>query len=101
MSWHGANALFLLPRIRCQRLLSFGGLNRNLRNELKKSKKIYFYDTGVRSAVIQQFAHSALRDDTGALWENFFIVEQVKRRHYGQHFYNTYFWRTNRSRKLT
>ena len=85
---------------KCFVVFRLGGLNRNLRNELKKSKKIYFYDTGVRNAVIQQFAPAALRDDMGALWENFFIVERMKCNHYGQHFCNTYFWRTNQQQEI-
>ena len=85
---------------KCFVVFRLGGLNRNLRNELKKSKKIYFYDTGVRNAVIQQFAPVALRGDMGALWENFFIVERMKRNHYGQHFCNTYFWRTNQQQEI-
>jgi hypothetical protein len=85
---------------KCFVVFRLGGLNRNLRNELKKSKKIYFYDTGVRNAVIQQFAPAALRDDMGALWENFFIMERMKRNHYGQHFCNSYFWRTNQQQEI-
>lgn len=85
---------------KCYVVFRLGGLSRNLRNELKKSKKIYFYDTGVRNAVIQQFAPAALRDDMGALWENFFIAERMKRNHYGQHFCNTYFWRTNQQQEI-
>ena len=85
---------------KCYVVFRLGGLSRNLRNELKKSKKIYFYDTGVRNAVIQQFAPTALRDDMGALWENFFIAERMKRNHYGQHFCNTYFWRTNQQQEI-
>ena len=85
---------------KCFVVFRLGGLNRNLRNELKKSKKIYFYDTGVRNAVIQQFAPVALRGDMGELWENFFIVERMKRNHYGQHFCNTYFWRTNQQQEI-
>lgn len=65
-----------------------------MRNELKKAKKIYFYDNGVRNAVIQQFAPLELRNDAGALWENFFISERVKRNHYQLNYCNTYFWRT-------
>lgn len=77
-----------------------GGLNRNLRNELKKSKKIYFYDTGVRNAVIQQFAPVQLRNDMGALWENFFIAERKKRNQYDEKSCNSYFWRTNQQQEI-
>ena len=79
---------------KCYIIFRLHGLSRNLRNELKKAKKIYFYDNGVRNAVIQQFAPLELRNDAGALWENFFISERIKRNHYRQNYCNTYFWRT-------
>lgn len=76
------------------------GLSRNLRNELKKAKKIYFYDNGVRNAVIQQFAPLDMRNDVGALWENFFIAERIKFNHYRQHYCNIYFWRTKSQQEI-
>ncbi len=79
------------------RLNSF---SRNLRNELKRSKKIYFYDTGIRNAVINQFNPLSLRNDTGALWENFMISERIKALEYGQHYRNRYFWRTSRQQEI-
>ena len=79
---------------KCYIIFRLHGLSRNLRNELKKAKKIYFYDNGVRNAVIQQFAPLDIRNDAGALWENFFISERVKRNHYQQNYCNTFFWRT-------
>lgn len=79
---------------KCYIIFRLHGLSRNLRNELKKAKKIYFYDNGVRNAVIQQFAPLELRNDVGALWENFFISERIKRNHYQQNYCNIYFWRT-------
>lgn len=79
---------------KCYIIFRLHGLSRNLRNELKKAKKIYFYDNGVRNAVIQQFAPLELRNDAGALWENFFISERIKRNHYQQNYCNIYFWRT-------
>ena len=85
---------------KCYVVFRLSGLNRNLRNELKKSKKIYFYDTGVRNAVIQQFAPVSLRSDMGALWENFFIAERKKRNHYKEHFCNSYFWRTTQQQEI-
>ena len=75
-------------------------MSRNLRNELKKSKKIYFYDNGIRNAVIQQFAPLELRNDVGALWENFFISERMKHNHYQQNFCNIYFWRTKSQQEI-
>ena len=79
---------------KCYIVFRLHGLSRNLRNELKKAKKIYFYDNGVRNAIIQQFAPIELRNDVGALWENFFISERIKRNHYQQNYCNIYFWRT-------
>ncbi len=73
------------------RLPSFA---RNLRNELKFSKKIYFYDNGIRNALIGNFSDANLRNDIGALWENFVIAERIKRNHYQQVYCNQYFWRT-------
>lgn len=70
-------------------------LSRNGRNELKKSRKIYFYDNGVRNAVINNFNPLSLRSDVGDLWENFMISERKKTLHYNQIFANTYFWRTH------
>ena len=69
-------------------------LSRNLRNEIKKGKKIYFYDNGIRNAIINNFNPLALRNDKGALWENFLISERMKKNSYAKHYCNTYFWRT-------
>lgn len=68
--------------------------NRNLRNEIKKGKKYYFYDTGIRNALINNFSPMDMRFDKGALWENFLISERMKRNHYSNRYTNTYFWRT-------
>ena len=81
-------------------IFRLNGLSRNLRNELKKTKKIYFYDNGVRNAVIQQFAPLDMRSDVGALWENFFIAERIKFNHYRQHYCNIYFWRTKSQQEI-
>ena len=85
---------------KCFIIFRLNGLTRNLRNELKKAKKIYFYDNGVRNAVIQQFAPLAIRNDVGQLWENFFISERIKRNHYKEHYCNTYFWRTKTQQEI-
>lgn len=69
-------------------------LSRNIRNEIKKGKKIYFYDNGIRNAIIKNFNPLELRTDTGALWENFLITERQKRNIYVDHYANHYFWRT-------
>jgi predicted AAA+ superfamily ATPase len=73
------------------RLSSF---SRNIRNEIKKSKKIYFTDNGIRNALIANFAPITLRNDVGVLWENFIISERKKFLSYRKIWANTYFWRT-------
>ena len=85
---------------KCFVIFRLNGLSRNLRNELKKAKKIYFYDNGVRNAIIQQFAPLDRRNDVGALWENFFISERIKFNHYRQHHCNVYFWRTKSQQEI-
>ena len=85
---------------KCFIIFRLNGLSRNLRNELKKAKKIYFYDNGVRNAVIQQFAPLDMRNDVGALWENYFISERMKFNHYSGHYCNTYFWRTKNQQEI-
>ncbi|ATP56802.1 ATPase [Pedobacter ginsengisoli] len=75
-------------------------LSRNLRNELKKSRKFYFYDNGLRNAVINQFSPALLRQDIGALWENFIVSERVKLLAYEQISYNQYFWRTHAQQEI-
>ena len=78
----------------CFVLFRLGAFSRNLRKEVAKSVKIYFYDLGVRNGLIQNFAPLSLRNDVGALWENFCIVERLKLLRYRQQFVNQYFWRT-------
>jgi predicted AAA+ superfamily ATPase len=73
---------------------SLTSFSRNLRNEIKTNRKIYFYDNGVRNALIQNFNPLALRNDVGALWENFLMAERMKRNEYHRYYANTYFWRT-------
>ena len=68
--------------------------SRNLRNELKKSYKIYFYDNGLRNAVINQFSPVNLRNDTGQLWENWFISERLKYLNNTEKHASRFFWRT-------
>jgi predicted AAA+ superfamily ATPase len=70
------------------------GFSRNLRKEITKSCRYYFYDTGVRNAVISNFNPLRLRNDTGMLWENYCVAERVKKQEYRQILSNNYFWRT-------
>lgn len=71
-----------------------GSFSRNLRNELKSSRKIYFVDNGVRNALINNFTPIDLRADTGALWENFILSERYKYCMYHGLQRNAFFWRT-------
>ena len=68
--------------------------SRNLRKELSKLRKIYFFDLGIRNALINNFNPLDLRPDVGALWESFFIAERIKYNHYCRRPVNMYFWRT-------
>lgn len=81
-------------------IFRLGSLSRNLRNELRKSRKIFFFDNGIRNAVIRQFAPPGLRNDVGALWENFLISERMKLLEYSQVFTNRYFWRTHSQQEI-
>ena len=73
---------------------------RNLRNELKKSKKIYFIDNGIRNAVIEMWQPIDSRTDKGALWENFLMSERWKKHHYEQSNTKMYFWRTTAQQEI-
>lgn len=75
-------------------------LSRNLRNELKKSRKIYFYDNGIRNAIIRNFNILSLRQDTGSLWENFLISERMKSTGYSGLWMNRFFWRTHSQQEI-
>lgn len=79
------------------RLPSF---SRNLRNEINKGRKIYFYDNGIRNSIINNFAPLNLRTDKGALWENFLLTERLKKVSYGQIYCNRYFWRTRQQQEI-
>ncbi|MFY8110007.1 MAG: ATP-binding protein [Bacteroidia bacterium] len=68
--------------------------SKNLRNEIKTNKKIYFYDNGIRNAIIKAFNPIDLRPDKGALWENFLISERIKHLNYQLNYPNFYFWRS-------
>ncbi len=74
--------------------------SRNLRNELKKLRKIYFYDLGVRNVLINNLNPLELRQDTGALWENFMISERLKHNNNHNIGVNAYFWRTKQKQEI-
>ncbi|MEE1182930.1 MAG: ATP-binding protein [Paludibacteraceae bacterium] len=85
---------------KCFIVFRLSSFSRNIRTELNKSKKIYFYDLGIRNAVLNMFAPIDYRQDIGALWENFFIVERLKFNHYADRVVNTYFWRTTEKQEI-
>ncbi len=70
------------------------GFSRNLRKEISKNPRYYFYDTGIRNALINNFNPLSIRDDIGILWENYIIVERLKKQEYLRMQSNNYFWRT-------
>jgi uncharacterized protein len=81
-------------------VFKLGSFSRNVRNEIKTNKKIYFYDNGVRNMVIGNFNPLELRTDKGALWENFLISERVKQIKYKQSLARIYFWRTKQQQEI-
>lgn len=70
------------------------GFSRNLRKEITKNARFYFYDNGVRNSLIQNFNPLTLRNDVGQLWENFLMIERLKTHEYAGRLVNRYFWRT-------
>jgi len=81
-------------------IFKLGGFSRNLRNEIKTNKKIYFYDNGIRNMIIGNFNPLELRTDKGALWENFLIAERIKQIEYKQSLAHIYFWRTKQQQEV-
>ena len=77
-----------------------GSFSRNLRNELKSSRKIYFYDNGVRNAVISNFSQIENRTDAGALFENYAVSECMKYKAYTPWYANSWFWRTTAMQEI-
>lgn len=75
-------------------LFKLSGFSRNLRKEISKSCRYYFYDVGVRNALINNFNPLSIRDDVGMLWENYIVVEMLKKQEYLLLPANNYFWRT-------
>ena len=74
--------------------------SRNIRNEIKSSRKIYFYDNGIRNAIISNYNPISIRQDTGALWENFLISERKKYLEYNELSASSYFWRTTQKQEI-
>ncbi len=74
--------------------------SRNLRKEISKSIKVYFYDLGIRNSIIQNYNRMDIREDAGALWENFCIAERMKSNAYNLRRANYYFWRTYAQKEI-
>ncbi len=74
--------------------------SRNVRSELKKSRKIYFYDNGVRNALLGDYKPLDLRNDIGGLWENYLISERMKHNAYNAFYGKSYFWRTQQQQEV-
>ena len=81
-------------------IFRLGSYSRNLRNELKASRKIYFVDNGIRNALIADFRPVELRDDVGKLWENFLVSERFKCNEYAENYANSWFWRTQAGQEI-
>jgi uncharacterized protein len=75
-------------------LIRMHGFSRNIRKEITKNCRLYFIDTGIRNALINNFNPLELRDDTGMLWENYLVMERLKKQEYTGNLANNYFWRT-------
>lgn len=81
-------------------IFRIGSFSGNLRNEIKQSRKVYFYDNGLRNAVLSNFSPLEMRPDKGALWENFLASERIKQHHYQQTYAHAFFWRTKQQQEI-
>jgi predicted AAA+ superfamily ATPase len=81
-------------------IFCLNGFNRNVRNEIKKGRKIYFYDNGVRNAILGNFSPLHTRTDVGSLWENFVISERYKYLCNKDVDFNRFFWRTTQQQEI-
>jgi predicted AAA+ superfamily ATPase len=81
-------------------IFGVSSFSNNLRKEVVKSKKYYFYDLGIRNTLVGQFSDFEVRDDVGALWENFLFLERIKKNEYNGQNYNYYFWRGYQGKEI-
>lgn len=81
-------------------IFTLSSFSRNLRNEIKNNRKIYFYDNGIRNAILNNFNSLETRQDKGALWENFLISERKKMNAYSQKYCRSFFWRTQTQQEI-
>ena len=85
---------------KCFVVFRLSSFSRNMRTEIRKGKKIYFYDNGIRNALIANFAPLELRTDKGALWENYLLSERIKKLRNTGDYSQCYFWRTNTQQEI-
>jgi hypothetical protein len=81
-------------------ICKLSGFSRNLRKEITSKHKYYFFDLGIRNAIIAQFNPLDLRDDIGQLWENFVFIERLKKTSYTKFYGNRYFWRSYEGQEI-
>lgn len=93
-----SNYLDLLSKVFV--LFKVEGFSRNLRKEIVKSSRWYFYDNGIRNGIINNFNKIEYRNDIGALWENYLASERIKKQNYKKIKTNNYFWRTYDQQEL-
>ncbi len=84
----------------CYIIFRLPSFSRNLRHELKSSRKIFFYDNGIRNALIADYRAPEVRQDIGSLWENFVVAERMKSNEYYNRWVNRYFWRTKQQQEI-
>lgn len=92
------NYIHLLEK--CFVVFRLNSFSKNIRNEIKANRKIYFYDNGVRNMVIGNFNSLEFRLDKGALWENFMVSERMKKLAYTESLAKPYFWRTTQQQEI-
>lgn len=93
-----ANYLDLLTKVFI--LHKVEGFSRNLRKEITKSNRWYFYDNGIRNGIINNFNRLEARNDVGELWENYLVTERIKFQNYNQKSVSNFFWRTYDQQEL-
>ncbi|MEZ5082465.1 MAG: ATP-binding protein [Bacteroidales bacterium] len=81
-------------------LYKVSGFSRNLRNEITKTSRWYFYDNGIRNVLTTNFNPVSIRNDIGELWENYLLSERIKSQHYNEMLVNNYFWRTYQQQEI-
>lgn len=81
-------------------VVNIRGFSRNLRKEVTKTSRYYFYDTGIRNALINNFNPLHRRNDQGLLWENYLVAERIKKQHYKRIWSHNFFWRTYDQKEL-